>query len=116
MHSKKIGTIFVRRLPESAKLRLTRAAGSPYTVPHHAVLHRSRETRQAMTTAVATALADPDLAPRVCRTAAGRRAPAPAESLVDAGVHPIPQRFAARAVGQKAGRPNPHAALRAGTA
>jgi hypothetical protein len=79
MTPKKIGTIFVRRLVKCAMLRLTQAAGSPYTV-----LHRTRETSHTMTAAVATPRVDLHLAPAVSRHASAvRRYAATAARPVD---------------------------------
>ena len=112
MHAKKIGTIFVRRAYESAKLRLTRAAGSPYRV-----LHRSRETSHAMTAAVATPHADPHPASAVARAAAGgARAPAAASPATSAHTRPITPRFVVEAGGWPVHTSHARAMPRAGTA
>jgi len=91
---------------------LTRATGSPYRVLHHTVLHCSRKTSHAMTTAVATPRADLNLAPAIPRTmAAGLRAPVAASSLNNAHARPV----AAEATIRPVDLPHPHA-TRAGTA
>jgi hypothetical protein len=81
------------------------------------VLHRSRETSHAMTAAVATPRADPDLAPAIPRTtAAGVRAQAAASPATSAHTRPIAARFAAQAASRPVAPPRPHAKSRAGTA
>jgi hypothetical protein len=92
-------------------LRLTRAAGSPYTV-----LHRSRETHNAMTVAVATPRADPASTPALARTAAaGLCAPTAASPLPNAHARPTTLRFATDAASQPVDMPLPHTSS-AGTA
>jgi hypothetical protein len=86
-------------------LRLTRAAGSPYRV-----LHRSRETRHAMTAAVETIRADLDPAPAVPGTAAADTcAWAAASPVADIHGRPTALRSAAPAAICTLDMPHPHA-------
>jgi hypothetical protein len=92
-------------------LSLTLVVGTPYRV-----LHRSKETRHAMTAAVAKARADPDGARAVLGTeAAELRAPAgQAPHLMNASDRPSTALFVVDTAGRPVGTLHVHDLLRAG--